>query len=93
LFGSTGQAAFSSASPVAEALSMPTIDNSLDRLKSAGWSGGHAAFGSTWQIDDINGENMLLPRAASLEEAYRLACLQAREVGMLAPTREERRRG
>ena len=33
-------------------------------------------------------ENVLLAHAATLEEAYRLACIQARAVGMLAPARE-----
>ena len=64
---------------------MPTIDDYLDRLHRAGWSVGHAAFGSAWQVDRENGENVLLVRAATLEEADRLACVQARAVGMLAP--------
>ena len=35
----------------------------------------------------------LLARAATLGEAYRLACAQARVVGMLAPALEDWRRG
>jgi hypothetical protein len=72
---------------------MPTIDDCLDRLKRAGWGVGHAAFGATWQVDGTNGENALLARGATLEEAYRLACVQARAVGMLAPAREGWHRG
>ena len=67
---------------------MPTIDDCLDRLKRAGWGVGHAAFGATWQVDGTNGETVLLASAATLEEAYRLACVQARALGMLAPARE-----
>jgi hypothetical protein len=63
------------------------------RLKRAGWSVGHAAFGAASQGDGTNGENVLLASAATLEEAYRLACVQARAVGMLAPAREGWRRG
>ena len=72
---------------------MPTIAECLDRLHRAGWSVGHAAFGATWQVNGVNGENLLLAGAATLEEAYRLACVQARAVGMLAAARQEWRRG
>jgi hypothetical protein len=72
---------------------MHSIDDCLGRLQRAVWSVGHAAFGATWQVDGTNGENALLASAATLEEAYRLACVQARGVGMLAPAREEWRRG
>ena len=72
---------------------MHPIDESLDRLHRAGWSVGHAAFGSTWQVDGTNGENVLIACAATLEEAYRLACVRARAVGMMAPAREGWRRG
>ena len=54
---------------------MPPIDDCLGRLQRAGWSVGHAAFGATWQVDGTNGENLLLARGATLEEAYRLACV------------------
>ena len=72
---------------------MHPIDECLDRLHRAGWGVGHAAFGATWQVDGTNGENVLIACAATLEEAYRLACAQARAVGMLAPAREEWHRG
>jgi hypothetical protein len=72
---------------------MPTIDESLGRLQRAGWSVGHAAFNKAWQVDGTNGENVLIACGATLEEAYRLAYVQARAVGMLAPAREDWRRG
>jgi hypothetical protein len=72
---------------------MHSIDESLDRLHRAGWGVGHAAFGATWQVDGTNGENVLFACAATLDDAYRPACVQARAVGMLAPEREEWRRG
>ena len=72
---------------------MPTIDESLDRLQHAGWSVGHAAFGATWQVDGTSGENVRIACAATLEEAYRLACVQAQAVGVPALAREEWRRG
>ena len=78
---------------VAEAPPMHPIDECLDRLHRAGWGVCHAAFGATWQVDGTNGEDVLHAHAATLEEAYRRACIQAREVGMLAPARESRRRG
>jgi hypothetical protein len=30
---------------------MPTIDDCLGRLQRGGWGVGHAAFGTTWQVD------------------------------------------
>jgi hypothetical protein len=72
---------------------MPKIDECLDRLRRAGWSVGHAAFCATWQVDGTNGENVLIACAATLEVAYRLACVQARALGMLAPAREDWHRG
>jgi hypothetical protein len=67
---------------------MHPIDDCLDRLSRTCWGVGHAAFGATWQVDGANGENTLRARGDTLVEAYRLACVQAREVGMLAPARE-----
>ena len=62
------------------------IAEALDRLHSAGWSLGVAAFGSTdgagrivWQVDGRDGENFI--RADGTTEAG--AMVQAREVGML----------
>jgi hypothetical protein len=72
---------------------MPTIDECLDRLQRAGGGVGHAAFGAAWQVDGTNGEDVLIACAATLEEAYRLACAQTRAVGMLAPARQDWHRG
>ena len=38
----------------------PSVDESRDRLRRAGWSLGEACFGSTWQVDGRNGENVLV---------------------------------
>ena len=69
----------------------PTTDESLDRLRRAGWSVGDAAFGPehalVWYVSGSNGENALSARGRSRAEAYWRACVQAREVGMLAPPR------
>jgi hypothetical protein len=72
---------------------MPSLDDSLDCLRRAGWSVGHTATGAAWQVDGRNGENLLLVSATTIEEAYHLACVYARAVGMLTPAREEWRRG
>ena len=69
----------------------PTVDESLDRLRRAGWSVGDTAFGSenalVWYVCGSNGENRIESRGISWAEAYWRACCQAREVGMLAPPR------
>jgi hypothetical protein len=44
--------------------------------------------GERFPVDGTNGENALRAEAATLAEALRLACGQARMVGMLAPLRE-----
>jgi len=67
--------------------SYPTVDESLDRLFRAGWSIGHARFGRTWAVCGTNGENVIDAAGATVQEAYWRACLQAREVGMLAGIR------
>src|SRR6202035_4582523 len=67
----------------------PSVDESLDRLRRAGWSVGDAAFGPddalTWLVTGNNGENVLKAEGRTRAEAYWRACVQAREVGMLAP--------
>jgi hypothetical protein len=69
----------------------PTVDESLDRLRRAGWSIGDAAFGPdyalVWLVSGNNGENAVASTGSSRAEAYWRACVQAREVGMLAPLR------
>ena len=64
-----------------------TTDVYLARLHAAGWSVVEACFataaGPVWQVDGRYGENVLLARAATQTEAWRLACEQAAAVGML----------
>ena len=65
----------------------PTVDESLDRLRRAGWSVGDAAFGPefalVWLVTGANGENAVRAEGQPAEAHWR-ACIQAREVGMLA---------
>jgi hypothetical protein len=67
----------------------PTVDESLDRLHRAGWSVGDSAFGSShalvWGVSGNNGENVVIAFGKTRAEAWWRACVQAREVGMLAP--------
>ena len=67
----------------------PTVDESLDRLRRAGWSVGDAAFGPeyalVWLVTGANGENAVKASGRTRAEAYWRACIQAREVGVLAP--------
>jgi hypothetical protein len=71
----------------------PTVDESLDRLHRAGWSVGDTAFGRepalVWCVSGCNGENSIEARGRTRAEAYWRACVQAREVGMLAAPRDE----
>jgi hypothetical protein len=68
------------------------VDDARDRLHRAGWSLGEIASGplgaEVWQVDGSNGENRLRARGRTQSEAWWRACVQAREVGMLAPARE-----
>jgi hypothetical protein len=66
------------------------VDECCDRLRRAGWSFGWCSVarpgeGERILVDGTNGENALGVEAATLAEALRLACGQARAVGMLAP--------
>jgi hypothetical protein len=71
----------------------PIVDESLDRLLRAGWSVGDAAFGPehalVWCVSGSNGENRVDAMGRTRAEAYWRACIQAREVGMLAAPRQE----
>ena len=63
-----------------------------DRLRSSGWSFGWCSVeapggGERFLVDGTNGENALRAEAPTLAEALRLACTQARAVGMLAAPR------
>jgi hypothetical protein len=70
-----------------------TVDESLDRLRRAGWSVGDAVFGPdhalVWYVSGTNGENAISAHGRTRAEAYWRACCQAREVGMLAPVAED----
>ena len=71
----------------------PSVDESRDRLHRAGWSVGEVGQGALWRVTGTNGENVISASAATQAEAWWGACVQAREVGMLAPAREEDSRG
>jgi hypothetical protein len=68
------------------------VDECCDRLRRAGWSFGWCSVaapeGVRSLVDGHNGENALRADRPTLAEALRLACGQARAVGMLAPPRE-----
>jgi hypothetical protein len=70
----------------------PSVDESGDRLRRAGWSLGEACFGHRWHVEGRNGENRLLAGGASQAQAWWRACLLARELALLAGAREGRRR-
>jgi hypothetical protein len=61
----------------------PSPDESLARLHRSGWSVGAAAFGNSWVVSGLNGENVIRAEAPTQAEAWWRACLQARAVGML----------
>jgi hypothetical protein len=71
------------------------VDECCDRLRRSGWSFGWCAVAGTEGerslVDGINGENALPAEGPTLAEALRLACGQARAVGMLAPAAERER--
>jgi hypothetical protein len=66
----------------------PSVDECCG-LRRAGWSFGWCSVAGPggaecFLVDGTNGENALRAEAATLAEALRLACGQARAVGMLA---------
>ena len=72
------------------------VDECCDRLRRAGWSFGWCSVarpgeGERILVDGTNGENALGVEAATLAEALRLACGQARAIGTLAPAAERER--
>jgi hypothetical protein len=72
------------------------VDQRCDRLRRSGWSFGWCSVagpggGERFLLDGTNGENALRTEGATLAEALRLACGQARAVGMLAPAAERER--
>jgi hypothetical protein len=70
----------------------PTVDESLDCLSRAGWSVGHVGalglHGLVWCLSGTNGENTLEARGSSLAKAYWRTCCLARELGLLAATKQ-----
>jgi len=64
----------------------PTVDASRLRLHRPGWSVGETATAGGWLVTGNNGENAILARGASQEEAWHRAVEQARAVGMLGFT-------
>jgi hypothetical protein len=65
-----------------------TPDESLDRLRRAGWSVGDVGTATRWLVSGTNGENVLFAEGRSRAEAWHRACEQAAAVGMLAPARD-----
>jgi hypothetical protein len=63
----------------------PPVDESLDRLRRAGWSVGDYGTATRWVVSGSNGENLICAEAAARAEAWWRACEQAAAVGMLAP--------
>jgi hypothetical protein len=53
------------------------------QLALAGWSIGDIRGTLGWYVYGTNGENVIDATAATQAEAWRLACEQARSVGML----------
>ena len=70
----------------------PSVDESLDRLRRAGWSVGDVGTAEVWLVTGTNGENVVHALGRTQAEAWWRACEQARAVGMLAPAREGRQR-
>jgi hypothetical protein len=62
----------------------PSIDESFDRLRRAGWSVGDVADGSGWRVCGSNGENLLEARGRTQTVAGWRACEPARALGTLA---------
>ncbi len=65
----------------------PCAEESLSRLHSAGWTVTCTEFpawnGPVWIVSGYNGENQVLAGSSTRDEAWWMACLQARSVGML----------
>jgi hypothetical protein len=65
----------------------PTAEESLLRLHRAGWSVSCTKFtsptGPVWIVSGYNGENLVCIAGPTRDEAWWLACEQARAAGML----------
>jgi hypothetical protein len=65
------------------------VDECCDRLRRSGWSFGWCSVArpggaERWLVDGHNGENALRAEGELLADMLRVACGQARAVGMLA---------
>jgi hypothetical protein len=65
----------------------PSVDESMSRLRRAGWSVGEVGHGALWLVNGTNGENRVHATATTQSGAWWRAWTQAREVGMLAGAR------
>jgi hypothetical protein len=65
----------------------PCSEESVVRLHRAGWTVTSTEFqgwnGPVWIVSGYNGENQVLTASPSRDEAWWMACVQARSVGML----------
>jgi hypothetical protein len=67
----------------------PSVEESRDCLRRAGWSVGEIASATRWMVTGTNGDNLLHAESSTQGEAWNRACEQARALGMLAPWRGE----
>lgn len=69
-----------------------TIPDMIHALNRAGWSIGDTALdyptGRVWVVSGTNGENRIVAEGPTEVEAWRLACEQARLLGMLGTFEE-----
>ena len=70
----------------------PSVDESLDRPRRAGWSVGEVAGTSVWCVSGTNGENVIKVEGRTQAKAWYRAVLQARACGMLATAERQRAR-
>lgn len=62
----------------------PTADESLDRLRRAGWSVGHYGTATGSIVSGSNGDSLLDAEGGTCPEAWWRTCEQAEAAGMLA---------
>jgi hypothetical protein len=51
----------------------PPVEESLDRLRRAGWSVGDVGTATRWIVSGTNGENVLVAEAGDRAEAWHRA--------------------
>ncbi len=68
---------------------MPKTDRLFLILHRAGWSTGVTAFASkadiSWLVFGTNGDHSIQANGKTQEEAWKLACRQAEEMGLVQP--------